>query len=48
MNEFKILNNIGKGSFSKVKRVQRIIEAQTDDKVTARKKIGTNTAADFF
>ena len=28
MNEFKILNNIGRGSFSKVKRVLRIVPGE--------------------
>ena len=35
MNEFKILNNIGRGSFSKVKRVLRISSEAGDDKKEA-------------
>lgn len=35
MNEFKILNNIGKGSFSKVKKVLRL---QTNEMLTPPSK----------
>lgn len=34
MNEFKILNNIGKGSFSKVKKVLRISPQEEFDNDT--------------
>ena len=49
VNEFKILNNIGRGSFSKVKKVQRISSDEGDGRNSARKSVmKQGTGSGFF